>query len=176
VYIIVDPDTDKESPKPNYITPKDAQVIYDWVKAGGVLLLMTNDSGNAEFTHFNQLPEKFGMHFNENSINHVTGNQFEMGALYMQSADAIFKTSKKVYIKELATLSLKDPAKAAYKNSAGDVIMATAKVGKGTVFAVGDPWFYNEYLDGRKLPMEFENYKAASDLVKWLLKQSGSNK
>ena len=176
VYIIVDPDTDKESPKPNYVTPKDAQVIYDWVKAGGVLLLMTNDSGNAEFTHFNQLPEKFGMHFNENSINHVTGNQFEMGALYMQPGDAIFSSTKKVYIKELATLALKDPAKATYKNANGDVIMATAKIGKGTVFAVGDPWFYNEYLDGRKLPQEFENYKAASDLVKWLLKQSGANK
>ena len=50
--------------------------------------------------------------------------------------------------------------------------MAVAKMGKGTVFAVGDPWLYNEYLDGRKLPASFENYKAAGDLVKWLLKQS----
>ncbi len=53
----------------------------------------------------------------------------------------------------------------------GDVIIATAKYGKGTVFAVGDPWLYNEYVDGRKLPSEYENYKAAEDLVKWLLKQ-----
>ena len=176
VYIIVDPDTDKETAKPNYVRPKDAQVIYDWVKAGGVLLLMTNDSGNAEFMHFNQLPEKFGMHFNENSINHVTGNQYEMGALYIEPGDAVFKSPKKVYIKELATLNIKDPAKAHYKNKAGDIITAIAKIGKGTVFAVGDPWFYNEYLDGRKLPAEFENYKAASDLVKWLLLQSPAGK
>ena len=175
VYIIVDPDTDKESAKPNYVQPGDAQVIYDWVKAGGVLLLMTNDSGNAEFTHFNQIPEKFGMHFNENSINHVTGNQYEMGALSIQSDDTIFKNEKKVYIKELATLAVKEPAKAHYKNAAGDVIIATAKIGKGTVFAVGDPWFYNEYLDGRKLPADFDNYKAAADLVQWLLKQSSIN-
>jgi unsaturated rhamnogalacturonyl hydrolase len=40
------------------------------------------------------------------------------------------------------------------------------------VFAVGDPWLYNEYLDGRKLPAEYPNYKAATDLVKWLLAQS----
>jgi unsaturated rhamnogalacturonyl hydrolase len=36
---------------------------------------------------------------------------------------------------------------------------------------VGDPWFYNEYVDGRKIPAEFENYLAAEDLVRWLLKQ-----
>ncbi|MEP6746320.1 MAG: glycoside hydrolase family 88 protein [Bacteroidota bacterium] len=172
VYIIVDPDTDKETAKPNYMQPQDAQVIYDWVKAGGVLLLMTNDSGNAEFSHFNLLPEKFGIHFNENSINHVTGNQFEMGALYMQPGETIFKTAKKVYIKELATIKVKAPAKAEYKNTAGDIIIAVAKVGKGTVFAVGDPWFYNEYADGRKLPAEFNNYQAATDLVKWLLQQT----
>ena len=50
-------------------------------------------------------------------------------------------------------------------------MIATAKLGKGTVFAVGDPWLYNEYVDGRKLPAEYENYKAAEDLVKWLIKQ-----
>ena len=49
--------------------------------------------------------------------------------------------------------------------------MAVAKVGKGTVFAVGDPWIYNEYTDGRKLPEEYQNFQAASDLAKWLLRQ-----
>jgi unsaturated rhamnogalacturonyl hydrolase len=50
--------------------------------------------------------------------------------------------------------------------------MAVAKLGRGTVFAVGDPWFYNEYLDGRKLPPTFDNYKAAWDLSRWLIQQS----
>jgi len=39
------------------------------------------------------------------------------------------------------------------------------------VFAVGDPWFYNEYVDGRKLPSEYQNYQAATDLVEWAIKQ-----
>ncbi|MFX5785529.1 hypothetical protein ABTE36_23835, partial [Acinetobacter baumannii] len=51
-------------------------------------------------------------------------------------------------------------------------VFAVAKVGKGTVFATGDPWLYNEYLDGRRLPLEFENFKAANSLVKWLIAQS----
>jgi unsaturated rhamnogalacturonyl hydrolase len=50
--------------------------------------------------------------------------------------------------------------------------MTVSKLGKGTVFAVGDPWFYNEYLDGRKIPMYLENYKAAEDLVKWAIDQT----
>jgi hypothetical protein len=31
---------------------------------------------------------------------------------------------------------------------------------------------YNEYLDGRKIPAEFENFSAANELVQWLLKQA----
>ena len=54
----------------------------------------------------------------------------------------------------------------------GDNIMAIAKHGKGTVFVLGDPWLYNEYLDGRRLPYEYENFKAAQDLSRWLLTQA----
>ncbi|RYZ45514.1 MAG: hypothetical protein EOO14_25635, partial [Chitinophagaceae bacterium] len=53
----------------------------------------------------------------------------------------------------------------------GKNIMAVAKYGKGTVFVLGDPWLYNEYTDGRKLPADFHNYEAASDLVAWIAKQ-----
>jgi unsaturated rhamnogalacturonyl hydrolase len=50
----------------------------------------------------------------------------------------------------------------------GDVLMAVAKVGKGTVFAVVDPWIYNEYVDRRnKLPLEFDGFDAALDLAGW---------
>jgi unsaturated rhamnogalacturonyl hydrolase len=49
--------------------------------------------------------------------------------------------------------------------------MATAKYGKGTVFAVVDPWIYNEYTDGRNLPPEYDNFGGATELVNWLVKQ-----
>jgi len=86
----------------------------------------------------------------------------------MTGQDGIFKTTHKIYIKELSTLRLSGAARPRYTDK-GDVIMATARIGKGTVFAVGDPWFYNEYLDGRKLPAEYENFNAANDLVKWII-------
>ncbi|MBS1530416.1 MAG: DUF4350 domain-containing protein, partial [Bacteroidetes bacterium] len=53
IYIIVDPDTKKESPDPKYISPKDVKVISEWVNNGGVLLIMANDSANVELPHFN---------------------------------------------------------------------------------------------------------------------------
>jgi unsaturated rhamnogalacturonyl hydrolase len=170
IYIIVDPDTEKESKTPNYIQPKDIEVIQAWVKAGGVLVLMANDSGNVEFQHFNQLAEKFGIHFNENMRHDVINNQFEQGALPIPANHPVFKNVKKVHIKQLCTINIHEPAYSVYTEN-GEVLMAVSKIGKGSVFSVGDPWFYNEYLDGRKIPAEYENYKAAEELVQWLIKQ-----
>jgi len=171
IYIIADPDTKAETANPNYVSPENADAIYNWVNSGGVLVLMGNDSANAEFTHFNQLAEKFGIHFNWDCKNHVIGNQYETGAIVIPENDPMLPKTKKIYIKDLSSLQIKSPAKAAITKN-GFVIMAVAKIGKGTVFAVGDPWIYNEYTDGRKLPPEYENFQAASDLARWLLRQS----
>ena len=52
-----------------------------------------------------------------------------------------------------------------------DIFIATAKFGKGTVFAMVDPWLYNEYTDGRKLPAAYDNFAAGNELVRWVLDQ-----
>lgn len=168
IYIIVDPDTKKESPDPKFISTSDADVIAQWVKAGGKLLLFANDSSNVELPHFNILAEKFGIHFNNEMINHVIDDpHFEDGAVLIKN-HPIFKTSSKIFMKDACSINIKKLATALLRS--GDaVIIAKADYGKGTVIAVGDPWLYNEYVNGR-LPAEFENDKAASDLVKWLLK------
>ncbi|MBC7652061.1 MAG: glycoside hydrolase family 88 protein [Deinococcales bacterium] len=172
IYLIVDADGINDNPKANFVTEKDAQVVYNWVKAGGVLIILHNDKPNADFEYFNTVTEKFGIHFNDDSRNKVTALQYDMGALYFTSpTQPIFKTAKKVYLKELSTLKLTAPATSVYTNN-GDIIMAVSKVGKGTVFAVGDPWMYNEYTDGRKLPADFDNFKAANDLARWAIQQS----
>ncbi len=170
VYIIVDPDHKKDNPNPNYVSDDNIKVITDWVKAGGTLVLMANDSANCDLQHFNKLAEVFGIKFTDKSINMVKNDVFEQGAVLPGNSNPIFKTTKKMYLKEVSALELHSPKNAnAVKD--GDVIIATAKSGKGIVFAVGDPWLYNEYVDGRKPPAEYQNYKAAEDLVKWLLKK-----
>jgi unsaturated rhamnogalacturonyl hydrolase len=168
VYIIVDPDHIKDNPTPNYVGDKDVKAISDWVKAGGTLLLMANDSANCDLEHFNKLASAFGIRFTNKSINMVKNDQFEQGVVMPGANNQIFTGTKKMYLKEVSALEIKSPAKANATKD-GDVIIATAKYGAGRVFAVGDPWLYNEYLDGRKLPLEYENFHAATDLVRWLL-------
>ncbi len=171
IYIIVDPDNEKESEHPNYINSADINSIYAWVKNGGVLLLFSNDSANVEFEHFNKLAAKFGIQFNYDCNNKETEPHFEMAKIDVDPRNVIFKDVKKVYIKEYSSLSVNSPAYPVFKQGNLNVA-AVAKIGKGTVFAVGDPWFYNEYTDGRKIPPDFQNYQAAEDLVKWAIEQT----
>jgi unsaturated rhamnogalacturonyl hydrolase len=174
IYLIVDADNVTDNPTPNYMQAKDADEIYNWVKAGGVLVLLHNDKGNAEFENFNKLGDKFGIHFNEDSYNRVTGTNFDEGKVLIPAGNAILPNEKKIYQKEICSFTLKAPAVAMLKKD-DLVIFAVAKIGKGTVFATGDPWLYNEYTDGRKLPLEYENFKAANDLVKWIIRQMPGN-
>lgn len=171
VYIIVDPDTKEETENPHFVEPEHVKAIADWVKRGGVLVLMGNDVGNAEFDHFNTLAREFGIQFNKDSVNRVQGNNFEQGLITVAADNSVFKTARRLYLKEVSTLNVTKPAQAIVQDK-GFNVMAVARVGRGTVFAVGDPWLYNEYTDGRKLPPEFDNFKAARDLSRWLLERS----
>src|SRR5918997_1201381 len=146
-------------------------IIVDPVKSGGVLVLLGNDVGNSEFDHFNTLAKEFGIQFNKDSKNRVQGTNWHEGKITVPAGHQIFKTARTLYLKELSTLALTGPAQSVLEHN-GDVVMAVAKHGRGTVFAVGDPWLYNEYVDGRRLPPEYDNYKAARDLAAWLLGQS----
>lgn len=170
VYIIVDPDHVKDNPQPNYMTPEYATVISNWVKAGGVLLLMGNDSANCELKQFNLLAGKFGISFTDVSRNMVKDDVFSMGEVTVPAHNAVFK-QRRMFLKEISALSVKAPAKALIEDKDG-VIMAVATYGKGRVLVVGDPWLYNEYVDGRRLPASFDNLGAADDLAYWLLKQA----
>jgi len=171
VYIMVDPDGYKDTKTPNYMNEKSAAEIANWVKQGGVLLLMTNDTANCDLQHFNILSDKFGIHFLDKSRNMVKNSEFETGAVYNKNSNPVFKQTKKMYLKEICVLDVKTPATSLITQDS-DIIFATAKYGKGIVFAVGDPWLYNEYLDGRKIPAEYENFSAANELVQWLLSKA----
>ncbi|MBO9612341.1 MAG: glycoside hydrolase family 88 protein [Dyadobacter sp.] len=171
IYIVVDPDTKKETSEPHFIDDKAITEIEKWVKSGGVLVLMANDTANCEIPHFNKLAARFGMQFTNKNRNMVQGTQFEQGKLMIPAeAKAVFPHTEKIYIKELSPLSITPPAKSLLTDQ-GDVIFGISRYGKGTVFAVGDPWLYNEYVDGRRIDTSFENFEAGKDLAGWLLKQ-----
>jgi unsaturated rhamnogalacturonyl hydrolase len=170
IYMIVDADNIADNPTPNYMNDRDAQEIYNWVKAGGVLVLFHNDKPNADFTAINKLSDLFGIHFNEDTYNKVIGINYLGGKIDVPAGHQILKNVQTIYQKEVCSITVKAPAKSVLTK--GDlVVFATAKIGKGTVFATGDPWLYNEYTDGRMLPAIYQNAEAAKDLVKWLISQ-----
>jgi unsaturated rhamnogalacturonyl hydrolase len=170
VYIIVDPDSTAETTSPNYILPEDADIIENWVRQGGVLALLANDGIRCEFTHLNQLTARFGMVFNHVTLHTVINNNFEMGAFTQLPDHPLFKGLKKIFMKEISSLTLTAAAKPVLVEN-GQIIIAEVQFGKGFVFAVGDPWIYNEYIDHDRLPTDFENRKAAENLTDYLLLQ-----
>jgi len=170
IYIIVDPDTTSESKSPNYIGTDDIKAIKKWVKKGGVLAILANDAPNCEFTNLNRLMSEFGMVFNHVTLHPVTGTMFEMGACTDLPDHGLFKGVKKIYIKEVSDLNLSGGAKPVLSEN-GKVLMAENNFGKGYVFAIGDPWIYNEYIDHDRLPESFENRKAAENLTDLLLQK-----
>ena len=115
------------------------------------------------------MAEVFGIQFEQRLVNPVLKDKFEMGDVYAGYVNPVFSKYYRLFIKELSPLKLNPPAIPLVTKD-HQVIMATASYGKGRVFAVGDPWIYNEYVDGRKLPIQYQNFEAAQDWVKWLLK------
>lgn len=171
VYIIVDPDSEKETEKPNFIAANDIEAIAAWVKKGGVLVMLGNDFGNCEFDNWNKLAAKFGFEFNKDSKNRVLNDQYEQGRLTVSGANPVFNQARDLYLKEISTIKVTGKAETILSLN-GDTAAISVKYGKGTVFALGDPWLYNEYVDGRKMNGIFQNNQAARELSAWLLSKA----
>jgi unsaturated rhamnogalacturonyl hydrolase len=160
VYIIVDADHKKDNPNPNYMSVSNANTISQWVKAGGTLLLLANDSANCDLSNFNLLANKFGITFTNKSLNMVQQDKYEQGEVKPDDSNTVFKTSTKMYLKEISALQIKNPAIVNVTKD-NDVIIATAKYGKGKVLALGDPWLTTNML-------MVENYQTISKILKQL--------
>ena len=170
VYVIASPDNLEKNPHAHFANATDATEIADWVRAGGVLMIMENDTSFADLEHFNVVSEKFGIHFNSVLRKHVIGTDWAMGKMAIDGNGPIFHHPHTAYVKDVCTISVSGSAQPALKEG-DDIFMATAKYGKGTVYAMVDPWLYNEYTDGRKLPAMYDNYAAGKELVRWVLEQ-----
>lgn len=169
-YIIVSPDNLDKNPAPRYMNAHDADEVAAWVKQGGVLVLMENDPANADIPHMDILADRFGLHFNNKLTHHVIGREHEMGRIDVTQPEAPFTHRHTLFMKDTCSLALSHGA-VPLLTWKGEVMMGVAHYGKGTVFAVTDPWLYNEYTDGRNLPPEFDNFAAGREFVGWLLKQ-----
>jgi unsaturated rhamnogalacturonyl hydrolase len=144
--------------------------VAQWVKQGGVLVLMANDPANGEIEHLDLLADLFGIHFNPVLSHHVVGDNHDAGRIPVAGNGPLFHFPHTFFMKDTCTISLKPPATSLLQDR-GDILMATTKYGAGTVFAVTDPWIYNEYTDGKNLSPEYDNLAGAVELVHWLVQQ-----
>ena len=158
--IVVDPDTPQETPEPKYIEDAEIDAIAKWVNDGGRLVLLGNDKGHAEFTHFNRLASRFGIQFLEETYPKSSGKAI----LVATGKHPIFEDRLQAYLVEVAPLKLVAPAEPMLTDNGTDV-MALAHVGRGIVFALGDPWLYDEYIDKN------DNPRIATNLFRMLLEE-----
>ncbi len=170
VYIIASPDIPSKNPNPHYIDKASGDAIEAWVKAGGVLLLFSNDRDNTEFDHFNTLSDRFGMHFNAVLSHHVIEPDHSTGEVVLPPGTGIFGSGWTAYMKDTSTITPTGPAKALVTDH-GDIMIAISHVGKGVVLGIVDPWFYNEYADGRKMS-QYRGFEAAKDVAAWAVSES----
>jgi unsaturated rhamnogalacturonyl hydrolase len=170
VYFIVSPDIPKWNPHPHPVQPQDAQQVAEWVKQGGVLVLMENDPANADVRNFNLIADRFGIHFDSVLKHHIVGDQFGPGFIPVSGAGSVFHHPHTLYMKDTCGISVKAPAIALLKDKEG-VVIASAKYGRGAVVAVIDPWLYNEYTDHRKVQPEQQNFDAGKEFALWILNQ-----
>jgi unsaturated rhamnogalacturonyl hydrolase len=176
IYIIVDPDDQNETPHPHYMSQTAANQIAKWVKRGGVLLVMANAVNNCDLDSINILVNKFGFQLNKVNLHQeahpVNGKRdFNSCAFVKLPNHPIFKNVSKIFIKETCSITTSMKAKPVLKEDENTYIAET-QYGKGHVLIVSDPWLYNEYIGNKLLPADFDNYKAAQNLVKYLIRKS----
>ena len=100
----------------------------------------------------------------------MIGDDFAAGQIAVTGGGPLFHSPHSLYMKDTCTLSLKPPATSLLEDK-GDIMIAFAKYGKGTVVAIVDPWLYNEYAGKDKTRPGQDNYAAGTEFVRWLLMQ-----
>lgn len=160
VLIIADPDTPAEATDPKYISSGEIKALEKWVADGGRLVLFGNDKGNAEFEHFNQLAERFGIEFVETIYRDSQGKS----KLNLTSQSPVLGEGLTAYLVDVAPLRVSSRKFDTLLSDGTTQIMIQVHHAKGVVVALGDPWIYNEYIHSK------DNHKMAENLFRALLK------
>ena len=100
IYIIVSPDIPQKNPHPHYVQPEDAQQIAQWVKGGGVLLLMGNDPANSVVDKYGRTHDIANLFICDGSIMPTQGSAnpgLTIQALAARTADYLISQGESVF-------------------------------------------------------------------------------
>lgn len=164
VYIIVDPDHEKDNPTPNYMDEASANAIAKWVKKGGSLLVLTNDRENCDLHYINILMDRFGLHYNDTTILQLEIPTPEHPE-NVYPLQGVIEGTDKMYMRGTSSIHCSGKAVPLVWTKDDDVVIAEAPYGKGKVIAIADPWVYNEYIYHTLLPDNFDNASAAERII-----------
>lgn len=164
VYIIVDPDHQKDNPQPNYMDEASAKAIARWVKKGGSLLVLTNDRENCDLHYINILMDRFGLHFNDTTILQLDIPTKEKPE-NVYPLQGVIGGEDKMYMRGTSSIRCSGKAEPLVWTQENDVVIAEARYGKGKVIAIADPWVYNEYIYHTLLPDNYDNASAAERII-----------
>ena len=145
--IVVNPDTPAQSDHPHYIGRDEIVAVREWVRAGGVLLLLGNDPGHMEFAHFNELAREFGLKFLEKK--HVDAKGSSKLTIPIPPGSQYFGDGGTAYFVDVSPIGVTAPFAQALISDNNETLMAFTPFGQGRVVALGDPWAYNEYIGTR---------------------------
>ena len=171
VYIIVDPDHEKDNPSPNYMDKQSAKVIARWVRKGGCLLVLANDRENCDLQHINMLTDRFGLHFNDTTILQldVPTKENPRNTCPLQG---LIEGADRMFMRGTSSIRCWKKAKPLVWTPNHDIVIAEAFSGKGKVIAIADPWVYNEYIYHAFLPDNYDNAAAAERIIERIASSS----
>jgi hypothetical protein len=145
--VIVNPATPALSEHPHYIESDEIVAVREWVRAGGLLVLLGNDPGHMEFEHFNDLAREFGLKFLE--VKHQNANGISKLDISIAPGGPYFGAGGVAHFVDVAPIGVTAPFAQNLLSDNHDTLMTLTSFGQGRVLALGDPWVYNEYIDTR---------------------------
>ena len=145
--IVVNPDTPAQSADPHYIGRDEITVVRDWVRAGGLLVMLGNDPGHMEFEHFNELAREFGLQFLYKKHQDAQGSAHL--TIPIPAGGPYFGPGGTAYFVDVAPLGVAAPFAHTLISDNHETLMALTPFGQGRALALGDPWAYNEYINTR---------------------------
>ncbi len=170
VLVIVDPHAHVEGKQAGGTGEREAQLIEDWVRGGGVLVLFPQEARNGTTSRVNTIGRRFGLTFSEDRLTEIGGGGHEKGYAVAGNTHPMFSGVRRVFMTDPCPIHVRAPA-AAVLSVQGRCVIGESRMGRGTVVAFSCQWMRNELLaEGTQTGKQ--NSSAAEAVCSWLFDQA----